>query len=184
MLKEVVNKAYNFSKVKHEGQVRKFSGLPYFSHPKYVARIIEELTNDPAMVAVALLHDVLEDTDATLQELEEEFGQEIAELVKELTNPEKMLPNKKLYLADKLANQISDKALLIKLADRYHNVLFLESDLVSVSFIKKYYYETMFILKAIKTSDRKLTEEQLSIYEAINSIMKFIGLRQKLEKIK
>src|SRR6056297_112204 len=117
MLKEVVNKAYNFSKVKHEGQVRKFSGLPYFSHPKYVARIIEELTNDPAMVAVALLHDVLEDTDATLQELEEEFGQEIAELVKELTNPEKMLPNKKLYLADKLANQISDKALLIKLAD-------------------------------------------------------------------
>lgn len=184
MIKEVVNKAYNFSKNKHEGQMRKFSGLPYFSHPKYVARIIEELTEDPILISVALLHDIVEDTETSIEEIEEEFGQEIAELISELTNPKKMLPNKKMYIADKMANHMSDKALLIKLADRYHNVLFLESDLVSSSFVKNYYYETVFMLKAIKESGRILDVQQSSIYEAINSITRFIGLRQKLERIK
>lgn len=183
MIKSIVNKAYTFSKEKHSGQVRKFSGLPYFTHPKYVARIIEELTDDEVMVATALLHDVVEDTSATIEEIRFEFGDQVASYVGELTNPDEMLPDKKTYLATKMSYYMSNESLLIKLVDRYHNVLFLESDQVPDKFIVKYYKETTFILRMIGTT-RQMTDEQQSVYDAISSIMQFIGLRHKLEELK
>lgn len=182
MIKSIVNKAYIFSEEKHKGQIRKFSGLPYFTHPKYVARVIEELTENEVMVATALLHDIVEDTEATLEEVRFEFGDQVANYVSELTNPEHMEPNKRIYLATKMTHGMSNEALLIKLVDRYHNVLFLESDQVPDKFITKYYKETTFILKTVGAT-RKMTKEQQSVYNAIASIMQFIGLRHKLEKL-
>lgn len=150
MIKEIVNKAYNYAKSKHEGQMRKYSDLPYFSHPKAVARIIEELTGDPEMIASALLHDVVEDSDSTIEEINKEFGNRVADLVNELTNKkeERGSMTKRDYMIVKL-KAMSHDALLIKLADRYHNIQYLRKDCKitkELAFIKYYYKNTLYIL--------------------------------------
>lgn len=130
MIKELVNQAYNYAKIKHEGQFRKYTKIPYFTHPKFVARVTEKLNRgDPVMIASALLHDVIEDTDSTLIELYDLFGKQVGDLVKELTNTkeERAGRSKKDYIHWKI-RQMSSKALFIKLVDRYHNLLFLERD--------------------------------------------------------
>ncbi|MBW2459265.1 MAG: bifunctional (p)ppGpp synthetase/guanosine-3',5'-bis(diphosphate) 3'-pyrophosphohydrolase, partial [Deltaproteobacteria bacterium] len=77
---ETVRRAHGFASAAHDGQYRK-SGDPYFSHPLNVACIITELRLDGASVCAALLHDVVEDTEVTSEDLEREFGTEIAFLV-------------------------------------------------------------------------------------------------------
>lgn len=149
MLKEKVIKAYEYSQEKHKGQIRKFTDLPYFTHPKGVARILEQLTGDEDLVIVGLLHDVVEDTDATLGEIKELFGPKIATLVEELTSDKPKDMDKGLYLAGKMIKMTPD-ALTVKLADRLHNVMYLEGDNVHLSFIKKYYKETKTILSILK----------------------------------
>ena len=113
MIKEIVISAYNYAKEKHDGQKRKRSNLDYITHPKAVARIIEDLTKKDYLVAVALLHDVLEDTDATYLDIVGEFGQHVATLVMELTEtPEKRKGRKKVdYLIDAMGH-MSEDALL------------------------------------------------------------------------
>lgn len=178
MIKKIIHKAYSFSENKHQGQVRNFSGLPYFTHPKYVARIVEELTGDPELTAAAFLHDTLEDTDTTYEEIELEFGRGIANMVLELTNKkEDMVPSKKEYLAKKLV-YISSDALTVKLADRYHNVLFLESDDVTRKFIKRYGDETDHILKTLK-DNRPLDTNQQNIFLAISGILNLLKVRNR-----
>ena len=178
MIKKIIHKAYSFSEAKHQGQVRSFSGLPYFTHPKYVARIVEELTGDPELTAVALLHDTLEDTDTTYEELELEFGKGIANMVLELTNrKEDMLPSKKEYLAKKLV-YVSSDALTVKLADRYHNVLFLESDDVTRKFIKRYSDETDHILTTLR-DNRSMDTNQKTLFFAIRGILYLLRARNR-----
>lgn len=177
MIKEIVHKAYSFSKAKHEGQTRNFSGLPYFTHPKYVARIIEELTENPELIASAFLHDTLEDTKTTYDELITEFNIDIANIVKELTNPPKLGSGKKLYMAEKLLT-ISDNALTIKLADRYHNILFLESDDVAKKFLLKYTDETDYIMNKLKAG-RYLHEDQQTLFFAIRGILDLLKARTR-----
>lgn len=178
MIKEQVHEAYEFAKRKHEGQVRKFSELPYFTHPKYVARVIEQLTKDEDLVAAALLHDVLEDTDATYEELHREFGKTVASLVQELTNDKSVKgKDKAIYLSSKMAAMTSG-ALTIKLADRFHNVLFLESDDVSVSFKKKYWNETRIIMSSLrKVRGSELDEVQEVLADRIDVILRFLQIR-------
>lgn len=176
MIKEVVHKAYSFSKAKHEGQFRNFSGLPYFTHPKYVARIISELTESPELTAAAFLHDTLEDTQTTYEELVAEFGIDIANIVKELTNPGQMLPSKKVYLSEKMIG-MSDGALTVKLADRYHNILFLESDDVGRKFLLKYTDETDYIASHLK--HRLLNKDQEKLFFAIQGILDLLKVRTR-----
>jgi len=149
MLKERVIKAYKYAQEKHVGQIRKFTGLPYFSHPKDVAHIIEDLTKDEDLIIAALLHDTIEDTSATLKEITDLFGEKVSSLVGELTSDKPKEMNRGLYLADKMIKMTSD-ALTVKLADCLHNVMFLEGDNVDISFIKKYYKETRTILSILK----------------------------------
>lgn len=177
MIKKIIHKAYSFSEAKHQGQVRNFSGLPYFTHPKYVARIVEELTEDPELTAVAFLHDTLEDTDTTYEELEAEFGRGIANQVLELTNPKEMLPNKREYMAKKLIF-VSEGSLTVKLADRYHNVLFLESDDVTRKFIRRYSDETDYILKQLH-DNRMLNGDQERLFFAIHGILDLLKVRNR-----
>jgi GTP diphosphokinase / guanosine-3',5'-bis(diphosphate) 3'-diphosphatase len=82
---DLIAKAYEYSMRAHEGQKRK-SGDPYFVHPASVAGIITELKLDGASVCAALLHDVVEDTLATHEDIQAEFGLEIADLVDGVTN--------------------------------------------------------------------------------------------------
>src|SRR5699024_1079473 len=81
---EMIKKAYNYAKKKHKYQLRK-SGEEYIIHPLNVAYILATLGLDTETICAALLHDVVEDTDGTYEEIEKNFGQEIATLVEGVT---------------------------------------------------------------------------------------------------
>ncbi|MBF0508136.1 MAG: bifunctional (p)ppGpp synthetase/guanosine-3',5'-bis(diphosphate) 3'-pyrophosphohydrolase [Deltaproteobacteria bacterium] len=125
---ETVERAYIFSAQVHDGQVR-LSGEPYLSHPLEVANILANMKMDVATIAAGLLHDTVEDTKTTLEEIKSLFGDEIANLVDGVTKislmsfaskHERQAENiRKMILA--MANDI--RVILIKLADRLHNML-------------------------------------------------------------
>ncbi|MEE2692769.1 MAG: bifunctional (p)ppGpp synthetase/guanosine-3',5'-bis(diphosphate) 3'-pyrophosphohydrolase [Pseudomonadota bacterium] len=124
---DLLNRAYVFAMKAHGGQTRK-SGDPYFTHPLAVASILTELKADPATVATALLHDVVEDTSTTVDDIRRLFGDEIARLVDGVTKLSK------LELKSEASKQAEDfrkfvlamaddvRVLLVKLADRLHNM--------------------------------------------------------------
>jgi GTP pyrophosphokinase len=124
---DLIRKAYDFSESMHKGQ-RRQSGEPYFVHPVGVATIIAELKLDVASVVTGLLHDTVEDTLTSLEEVREEFGEEIAALVDGVTKlsqinftsrEEKQAENfRKMLLA--MARDI--RVILVKLADRTDNM--------------------------------------------------------------
>ncbi|MCY1708911.1 RelA/SpoT family protein [Pannonibacter sp. SL95] len=127
----LLNKAYVYAMRKHGSQTRA-SGDPYFSHPLEVAAILTDLRLDDATIAVALLHDTIEDTDATRAEIDTIFGEEIGKLVEGLTKIKRLdLQTQKAKQAEnfrKLLLAIVDdvRVLLVKLADRLHNMRTLE----------------------------------------------------------
>ena len=86
---QLLNKAYVYAMQKH-GSQKRASGDPYFNHPLEVAAILTELKLDDASVAVGLLHDTIEDTDATRAEIDQMFGPEIGAIVDGLTKIERL----------------------------------------------------------------------------------------------
>ncbi len=127
----MLNKAYVYAMKAHGHQVRA-SGDPYFSHPLEVAAILTDMRMDDATIAAALLHDVVEDTDSTLAEIEQLFGGEISELVEGLTKIKRLdLVSKEAAQAENLRKLLlamsrDARVLLVKLADRLHNMRTLE----------------------------------------------------------
>lgn len=124
---DLLNKAYVYA-MKAHGNQKRASGDPYFTHPLEVAAILTELKVDTATIVAALLHDVIEDTDATREEIEHLFGPDIAGLVDGLTKLKKLdLVVKEAAQAENLRKLllaiVSDiRVLLVKLADRLHNM--------------------------------------------------------------
>src|SRR5882672_11659630 len=124
---EALNRAYVFSMKAHGSQERA-SGDPYFSHPLQVAEILTRMKLDSASIITALLHDTVEDTDATLEQIEQLFGKEIARLVDGVTKLSRLeLQSDSTQQAEnfrKLVLAMSDdiRVLLVKLADRLHNM--------------------------------------------------------------
>jgi GTP pyrophosphokinase len=128
---DLIQKAYVYCAKVHAGQMRK-SGEPYLSHPMEVAKILAELRLDEASICTGLLHDTVEDTLATLEEIEHLFGKDIASLVDGVTKlsqvqfkstEEKMAENFRKML---VAMSKDIRVLLVKLADRLHNMRTLE----------------------------------------------------------
>ena len=123
----LLNRAYVYA-MKAHGEQRRASGDPYFSHPIEVAAILTDLKLDDATIAAALLHDTIEDTEATRAEIDSLFGHDIGRLVEGLTKLKKLdLVTKEAKQAEnlrKLLLAIADdvRVLLIKLADRLHNM--------------------------------------------------------------
>jgi guanosine-3',5'-bis(diphosphate) 3'-pyrophosphohydrolase len=123
----LLNKAYVYAMQKH-GTQQRANGDPYFSHPLEVAGILTDLKLDDATIAVALLHDTIEDTDATRSEIDGMFGEDIGRLVEGLTKISKLdLVSRKAAQGEnlrKLLLAISEdvRVLLVKLADRLHNM--------------------------------------------------------------
>ena len=123
----LLNRAYVYA-MKAHGDQRRASGDPYFSHPIEVAAILTDLKLDDATIAAALLHDTIEDTEATRAEIDSLFGPNIGRLVEGLTKLKKLdLVTKEAKQAEnlrKLLLAVADdvRVLLIKLADRLHNM--------------------------------------------------------------
>ena len=124
---ELILKAYNFANSYHKGQLRK-SGEPYLIHPLNVAYILSNLELDDETICAALLHDIVEDTPVTNEDLTREFGESISEMVAGVTKlgtlryttiEEQQVENyRKMFLA--MGKDI--RVILIKLADRLHNM--------------------------------------------------------------
>lgn len=128
---DLINRAYSFAKSSHEGQTRA-TGEPYITHATEVAFLATKLKLDNASIVTALLHDTVEDTTATLEEIEEKFGADVAELVDGVTKlnqvnfssrAEQQAENFRKML---LAMSRDIRVLLIKLCDRTHNMRTLE----------------------------------------------------------
>jgi GTP pyrophosphokinase len=124
---DALNRAYVYA-MKHHGAQTRESGDPYFSHPLEVAGILTDLKLDDSSIITALLHDVVEDTDATLEEVEKLFGKDIGRLVDGVTKLGRLeLQSEQTKHAEnfrKLVLAMSEdiRVLLVKLADRVHNM--------------------------------------------------------------
>ncbi|WP_296081378.1 bifunctional (p)ppGpp synthetase/guanosine-3',5'-bis(diphosphate) 3'-pyrophosphohydrolase [uncultured Agrobacterium sp.] len=164
----LLNKAYVYAMQKH-GQQKRANGDPYISHPLEVAAILTEMHLDESTIAVALLHDTIEDTSATRAEIDEMFGEDIGRLVEGLTKLKKLdLVSKKAKQAEnlrKLLLAISDdvRVLLVKLADRLHNM------------------RTMEHMPADKRS--RISEETMEIYAPLAGRMGMQDMRDELENL-
>ncbi|POO53177.1 RelA/SpoT family protein [Agrobacterium rosae] len=164
----LLNKAYVYAMQKH-GQQKRANGDPYISHPLEVAAILTEMHLDESTIAVALLHDTIEDTSATRAEIDELFGEDIGRLVEGLTKLKKLdLVTKKAKQAEnlrKLLLAISDdvRVLLVKLADRLHNM------------------RTMEHMPEDKRS--RISEETMEIYAPLAGRMGMQDMRDELEDL-
>src|ERR1700722_7565019 len=124
---KLLNKAYEFSMQAHGAQTRA-SGDPYFSHPLEVAGILTDMKMDATTIATALLHDTVEDTLASLEDIQKQFGPGVARLVDGVTKLSRIeLQSDQAKQAEnfrKLILAMSEdiRVLLIKLADRLHNM--------------------------------------------------------------
>ncbi|MFY9941878.1 MAG: bifunctional (p)ppGpp synthetase/guanosine-3',5'-bis(diphosphate) 3'-pyrophosphohydrolase [Desulfobacterales bacterium] len=124
---DIIDRAYIFSARVHEGQMR-LSGEPYLSHPLEVAGILADMNLDPVSIAAGLLHDVVEDTRATPEEIESMFGPEVRHIVSGVTKISALpLASSQARQAESIRKMILAMAddirvILIKLADRLHNM--------------------------------------------------------------
>ncbi|MEH2469480.1 guanosine-3',5'-bis(diphosphate) 3'-pyrophosphohydrolase [Nitrobacteraceae bacterium AZCC 2161] len=165
---DMLNRAYVYAMVAHGEQTRA-SGDPYFSHPLEVAAILTDLKLDDATIVAALLHDTIEDTEATRAEIDRLFGAEIGALVEGLTKLKRLeLVSREAKQAEnlrKLLLAIADdvRVLLIKLADRLHNMRTME-----------------FMPPA---SRRRIAEETLDIYAPLAGRMGMQEMREELEEL-
>jgi GTP diphosphokinase / guanosine-3',5'-bis(diphosphate) 3'-diphosphatase len=165
---DLLNRAYVYAMKAHGSQTRA-SGDPYFSHPLEVAAILTNLKLDDATIVAALLHDTIEDTEATRAEIDQVFGQEIGALVEGLTKLKRLeLVSREAKQAEnlrKLLLAISDdvRVLLIKLADRLHNMRTLE-----------------FVQPAAR---HRIAEETLDIYAPLAGRMGMQEMREELEDL-
>src|SRR5579872_6664475 len=165
---DLLNRAYVYAMKAHGSQTRA-SGDPYFSHPLEVAAILTDLKLDDATIVAALLHDTIEDTEATRAEIDHVFGPEIGALVEGLTKLKRLeLVSREAKQAEnlrKLLLSISDdvRVLLIKLADRLHNMRTLE-----------------FVAPAAR---QRIAEETLDIYAPLAGRMGMQEMREELEDL-
>ena len=166
---EALNRAYVFS-MKAHGQQKRASGDPYFSHPLEVAGILTGMKLDTATIVTALLHDTVEDTLATTEEIEKQFGPEISSLVDGVTKLSKIelqsdhtkqAENFRKFL---LAMSRDIRVLLVKLADRLHN---------------------MRTLKHLKDPDKRraIARETMEIYAPLAERIGIHNLKNELEDL-
>ena len=166
---ELVKKAYQFAEEAHAGQKRK-SGEPYFIHPRTVAGILADLMLDAPTIAAGLLHDTVEDCEnVTLEVIEKEFGQEVALLVDGVTKLKRLdFSSRVEQQAESIRKMIlamskDIRVVLIKLADRLHNMRTLKSQ--------------------PPESQRRIAQETLDIYAPIAHRLGVYKIKQELEDL-
>ncbi len=165
---DLLNRAYVYA-MKAHGEQKRLSGAPYISHPLEVAAILTEHKLDDATIAAALLHDTIEDTEATRGEIDQLFGKDIGHLVEGLTKLKKLdLVSREAKQAEnlrKLLLAIAEdvRVLLVKLADRLHNMRTIEH--------------------MNPEARRRVAEETLDIYAPLAGRIGMHELREELESL-
>ncbi len=165
---DLLNRAYVYA-MKAHGEQKRASGDPYFSHPLEVAAILTDHKLDDATIAAALLHDTIEDTEATRAEIDQLFGKDIGKLVEGLTKLKKLdLVTREAKQAEnlrKLLLAIADdvRVLLVKLADRLHNMRTLSH--------------------MPPEARRRAAEETLDIYAPLAARIGMFEMREELENL-
>src|SRR5262252_1030047 len=165
---ELLNRAYVYA-MKAHGEQKRLSGDPYISHPLEVAAILTEHHLDDATIAAALLHDTIEDTEATRAEIDQLFGRDIGRLVEGLTKLKKLdLVSREAKQAEnlrKLLLAIAEdvRVLLVKLADRLHNM------------------RTIGHMRP--EARRRIAEETIDIYAPLAGRIGMYELREELESL-
>lgn len=160
----LVLNAIKFASEKHKGQKRKFSGLPYVTHPIIVMELIQKYKGNSKHInelkCAALLHDTIEDTETTYFEIEKDFGSLVASIVQELTSDEKEINKigKNKYLMNKMTT-MSKYAFVLKLLDRYSNILDNPTE--------KYKKDTVEMMNFLLKNRKDLTERQKKIIKEI-----------------
>jgi (p)ppGpp synthase/HD superfamily hydrolase len=167
----------------HHRQVRKGTEIPYIVHPLAVAGLLIQAECPEHMVIAALLHDVLEDTPVTVEEIQSHFGQKVSELVTALSEPDKKAPweKRKAHTINYLADQAGDDVLMVSLADKLDNIRAIREGLESAGEVfwerfnrprekQKWYYEG---LEAAFTK-RVRREPALGLLSAFKSEVKKI----------
>jgi (p)ppGpp synthase/HD superfamily hydrolase len=165
MAKSVILEAAAFAAYAHKGQGRKWTGVPYITHPRRVAGHVATLKGaTEQMVAAAFLHDVIEDCAIILATIEHNFGNEVAELVWWLTNPEKpegmTRARHKAQIHKRLASA-PKQAKRIKLCDRIDNLQ--EMDGAPGEFQVLYGEESLDLAEAIGDADETLKSELIQL---------------------
>lgn len=154
---------YRFAKQKHDatGAIRKHSGDPYWVHPEGVAKIAAAYGGTDIEIQAAMAHDTLEDTNCSYEELEEMFGDEVASIVREVTNDTEEVDRlgKEQYINLELIN-LSHPALFVKLCDMYYNQMDFPTDAQKQRMIKNINY-----LLANREDD--LNENEIALIEDI-----------------
>jgi (p)ppGpp synthase/HD superfamily hydrolase len=179
-LTDLEKKAWKFAQDAHDGVSRKFSGVPYFEHVRWVFKLLKKFDTREELGAAALLHDVVEDCDISIEEIRKEFGERVANLVSELTSNEEMkgLMGKQEYLLDKMYT-MSDDALIIKLCDRLQNLS--DHYRSNYKFLQKYYLETQYILDGL-VKNRDLKSTHTRIIDLIRGMTTMMSRRYKLKR--
>ena len=152
LLEMSLAKAASFAADKHQGQFRKTSGSPYITHPRGVYTILKDLrVKDIEIMVSAYLHDTIEDTPTSYNEIKREFSKNVADTVRDLTSDNKEIKRigKPEYLLQKML-KMPDNSLTIKLADRVQNL----SDLATsnTSFADKMWEQTWYIVSGLRQS--------------------------------
>ncbi len=165
---DLLNRAYVFA-MKAHGDQKRASGEPYFSHPLEVAEILTTFKLDDASIAAGLLHDVVEDTDISQEEINQKFGDDVGSLVNGLTKISKLdLFTREAEQAENLRKLLlaisrDVRVLLIKLADRLHNMR-------TIDFVKP-------------EKRVRISQETLDIYAGLAGRMGLQTIRDELEDI-
>ena len=167
-------KALEFAIKKHKGQKRKGTDMPYYRHPISVAENIEEFKkskNLELLMTEALLHDTVEDCPGiSMKKIANMFGYQVASLVDELTSDKDEIAKVgKIEYLKKKTGGLTSYGLVIKLADRLHNVEDMSN--MTKEFQKRYKKETLAILDHIESGVRKLTPTHHRLIDKIRSVL-------------
>ncbi|KKB43819.1 HD domain-containing protein [Bacillus thermotolerans] len=119
----LVEKAITFAAAAHQGQVRKDSNIPYVTHPFTVGMMLQKEGSTEEVIAAGILHDTLEDTEATYEELTKEFGKRVADIVQAVSEKDKSLPwEERKQATIEALPFMTEEALQVIVCDKLHNI--------------------------------------------------------------
>lgn len=174
----MIRKAAEFAKKAHEGTFRKGSKIPYIYHPMEVALIVAQITDDPEVIAAAYLHDVLEDTDVTGEELREEFGDRVLYLVQQETEDKSRTWRERKEATILHLEHAEPEVRILTLGDKLSNMrstardYMMEGDEIWQRFNEKHRASHQWYLEGILHGLRDLSE--IPAYQELYQLFQFI----------